>query len=444
MKRKLVLLFLLIFFVLSLSSCEKFCLHSEMSYETVAPTCTTQGYTIYSCTSCDYSVNSDFVKALPHATEDITIAASCTKAGYVAVVCADCNYSYNKDYTQPNNHSIKTRVTEPTCDEAGFTEYFCINCEFSYKADFISAEVHDYKSEIILPTCTEEGYTKLNCCDCDSEILTEYTSAQGHDYIKTKYYVTSLSDGYTEHTCSRCDYKATSDPILKSDVYTGARVESNDILAHGIDVSVNNGALDWATLKAEGVDFAILRAGSNYRKDGKPFADETFEDNYKNAKKYGIDVGAYVYIAADSTEDILEVVNDLLPLLDGKKFEYPIYFDMEEEFIKPLGKKLITEMCVTFITELQKNGYFAALYTNEDWLVNCFETDKVSELFDIWYARWSYTEDPDWNPSVYGSNTGLWQYTDKGTLDGHSHPFDLNYSYKDYPEIMRKYRLNGY
>ena len=47
--------------------------------------------------------------------------------------------------------------------------------------------------------------------------------------------------------------------------------------------------------------------------------------------------------------------------------------------------------------------------------------------------------------SKYGSHLGMWQYTDKGTLNSIPEiDIDMNYSYKDYPAIIKELGLNGY
>ena len=43
-----------------------------------------------------------------------------------------------------------------------------------------------------------------------------------------------------------------------------------------------------------------------------------------------------------------------------------------------------------------------------------------------------------------GKQLGMWQYTQSGVINGIAGEFDFNYSYKNYPEIMKKWGLNGY
>ena len=101
-------------------------------------------------------------------------------------------------------------------------------------------------------------------------------------------------------------------------------------------------------------------------------------------------------------------------------------------------------MCVGFLEVLQRNGYYAGLYTNHTWLTTILDTARIVTLFDIWYARYPGTTVPTWNEEKYGKQLGMWQYTQSGSINGLDGSFDFNYVYKDYSETMKKWALNGY
>ena len=67
----------------------------------------------------------------------------------------------------------------------------------------------------------------------------------------------------------------------------------------GIDVSKHQGNINWSKVKADGIEFAILRIGYG---GSAPVKDEQFENNYNGATANGIPVGIYLYSYAD-TED---------------------------------------------------------------------------------------------------------------------------------------------
>ena len=134
----------------------------------------------------------------------------------------------------------------------------------------------------------------------------------------------------------------------------------------------------------------------------------------------------------------------LMLWLEGKQLEYPVYLDLEDPTLEGLGKNHLSNMCTAFLCELQKNGYYTGLYTNHTWLTTILDSAKMLSLFDIWYARYPGTDIPVWNEEKYGQQLGMWQYTQSGKINGIEGDFDFNYSYRDYPAIIKKWKLNGY
>ena len=166
--------------------------------------------------------------------------------------------------------------------------------------------------------------------------------------------------------------------------------------------------------------------------------------DYEGAKAAGLEIGAYFYTYSTTVAGITHDAEMLLLWLEGKKFEYPIYLDLEDSSLSGLGKNHLSAMCEAFLCKLQQNGYYAGLYTNHTWLTTILDTPRMVSLFDLWYARYPLTEKPVWNEEKYGKQLGMWQYTESGVLEGIDGYFDLNYSYKDYAEIMKKWGLNGF
>jgi GH25 family lysozyme M1 (1,4-beta-N-acetylmuramidase) len=256
-----------------------------------------------------------------------------------------------------------------------------------------------------------------------------------------------LEDGYTTYTC-HCDHVEVSDYVSYSEIFSGAYVENTAVLAKGIDVSKWNHEigkdgeylpLDWNLIKASGIDFVILKGGST--KNG---IEPTFEMDYAGARAAGLEIGVYFYTYSTTTDGAKNDASLLLKALEGKYFEYPIYFDLEDSTLEALGKDTLMDMCTAFITTLQSNGYYAALYTNHNWITYILDRDNVVSSFDVWYARYPGTDDPVWNEEKYGKQFPIWQYSESGKIDGFSCNFDLNFSYKNYKEIMLKWGLNGF
>ena len=99
-------------------------------------------------------------------------------------------------------------------------------------------------------------------------------------------------------------------------------------MKNGIDVSRHKGVIDWKLVKnSNAVDFAIIRAGYGKSASQK---DTMFERNYAGCIENNIPVGAYWYSYAASVEDAKKEAEVCISVLNGRKFEYPVYFDVEE------------------------------------------------------------------------------------------------------------------
>ncbi len=93
-------------------------------------------------------------------------------------------------------------------------------------------------------------------------------------------------------------------------------------------------------------------------------------------------------------------------------------------------------MIITFCGGLEKAGYYAALYSNPDWLYNRLERERLTR-FDLWLAEWRTVK-------KYPYACGIWQYSQRGKVDGISGDVDLDYAYKNYPTIIKGKGLNGF
>lgn len=451
--KKLVFFFLILLLVLTLSSCAEECQHLYISREITPPDCDSAGRTTNKCLDCSFTYHSDFTPPTGHSFTKQTIAPTCTEPGYTLYTCG-CSHSYKSDFTPPANHAYVSSKIEPSCSEGGYTLYFC-SCGASYRSDHTPPLGHSYEvTNQALADCSHEGFTEYTCIRCADSYRGGIIPPTGHNFKQERFYPTCVSGGHTLNTCADCGYSYKSDYIFYSDIIESAFTDNSRILAKGIDVSKWNHQLssvgeyqplDWNAIKAQGFDFVILKAGSTLRNNGLSGGIEpTFEADYAAAREAGLCVGVYFYTYAHSVKEIELDAYALMEFLKGKRFEFPIYLDMEEESQRSLGKDTLGDMCEKFISTLQANGYYAGVYLNNSWLSQVFDRVEMTTLFDLWYARYPGTDTPVWNEEKYGKQLGMWQFTQSGTIEGIPGNFDMNYSYRDYPSIIKQWHLNGY
>ena len=212
--------------------------------------------------------------------------------------------------------------------------------------------------------------------------------------------------------------------------YVSASYIKLNPIEKGIDVSKWNGTIDWNKVKADGIDYVIIRGGF-----GNNTVDPQFESYIKGASNAGLKIGVYWFSYATSVdkakEEAAKCLETIAPYRD--KITYPVFYDFEYasvDYAKKLGititKDLSSKMADAFLTAIENAGYINGIYTNKDFGDQYFYEDILFEN-NLWIAQYS-------SACTYPRPYMMWQYTDKGTINGigtSSNPvyFDMNYTY---------------
>ena len=201
----------------------------------------------------------------------------------------------------------------------------------------------------------------------------------------------------------------------------------------GIDVSKWQGAIDWEKVKANGVEFAMLRAGY-----GQGNIDEQFRRNADECTRLGIPFGVYWFSYAYNIGLAEREAEYCLETVKPYKLSYPIAFDFEYDSVDyaadngiTVSKALASSLARAFLNAIEAAGYYGILYANPNYLSSYFE-DDIPERYDIWLAKWPKEPDISVNPGP----GGMWQYTSSGAVDGINGRVDMNVAYRDYPAII--------
>lgn len=202
-------------------------------------------------------------------------------------------------------------------------------------------------------------------------------------------------------------------------------------MTRGIDVSAYQKDIDYKKVKSSGIDFAIARAGYGKLASQK---DAEFETHYKAAKAAGLDVGTYWYSYATSVADAKEEATACLQAIKGKKFEYPIFYDLEER--RTFSTGMTNEIAIAFLTRLEKAGYFAGIYISRS-PAQTYLYPSTRKRYALWLAEYS--------PRLhYDGQYGMWQYTGSGRVSGVRGDVDCDECYISYPKAIKAKGLNGY
>ena len=211
----------------------------------------------------------------------------------------------------------------------------------------------------------------------------------------------------------------------------------------GIDVSVwQGGDIDWAKVKASGVEFVFIRVGNRGLSKGKISKDVYFERNIKGALAVGLKVGIYFYSSSISEEEAIEEALFVLEILEPykDKITLPVCFDYEgfssaNNRNYGMTKAKITANCIAFQNVIKAHGYDCILYGSQHYLPKKFDLKQLLDL--MWVAKYPSSKkvlsDDKYKPSISGYNDriAIWQCASCGTVNGIKGRVDIDYMYID-------------
>ena len=179
----------------------------------------TGGKVTYTCSICGDSYTED-VAAQGHKYVDTVVAPTCTTGGYTLHTCSVCKKSYKDNETQPTGHKYITNTVEATCETDGYTEEKCSNCDY-YTKTIIPKKGHTPSSEwtvIKQPTCSEAGEQVRYCTTCNKVVERKTIDKLAHtpadEWIITKQ-PTCAESGEQVRYCTICDEVAEKQGITK-------------------------------------------------------------------------------------------------------------------------------------------------------------------------------------------------------------------------------------
>ena len=194
---------------------------------------------------------------------------------------------------------------------------------------------------------------------------------------------------------------------------------------NGIDVSSHQGNIDWSSVKAAGINFAIIRVGYRGSKSGVLVEDSCFKKNIQGATAAGINVGVYFFTQAVTEAEAVEEASMALSLCSGYNLTYPIFVDTENGSggarANGLDKAARTACVSAFCKTVANGGRKAGVYASKSWYNNKIDASAFSSYF-IWVAQYNTT-------CTYKGKYNMWQYSSKGSVPGIKGNVDVNIAY---------------
>ena len=201
---------------------------------------------------------------------------------------------------------------------------------------------------------------------------------------------------------------------------------------NGIDVSYYQQTIDWAKVKAAGIDFAFIRAGYRGYSAGTLNNDTHFDTNMDGAAAAGVGTGIYIFSQATTTAEAEEEAQFILNKIGTHTVNMPIVLDFEFASDSKgetgrlksanLTKDAATSVCLAFCNKIYAAGYTPMVYANVNMLTNHLNADVISASYPIWLANYTTS-------TSYAGTFSYWQYASNGKVDGITGNVDMNYYY---------------
>lgn len=214
------------------------------------------------------------------------------------------------------------------------------------------------------------------------------------------------------------------------DSFTTRELREEEILKKGVDVSDHQGEIDWAKVKAAGVDFAFIRVGYHGLIVNSLNQDSYYKKNIEGALEQGLRVGVYFYSQAITQEEAIAEADFVLKRIRGYELSLPVVFDYEfgsyngrpgRLLAANLDKDQATAICQAFCDRVEEQGYDSMVYANRNFLYNQLHREKLG---NVWMAHYALKTD-------YQGEYAFWQCTSSGRVDGIRGYADLNFWFDD-------------
>ncbi len=346
----------------------------------VAPTCTEDGYTLYTCSVCSDSYTDETIVAAGHTKGSwvVTTPAKCEEGGIATLYCADCGTALETKETAPKGHGVCnwTITTEPGCESTGVNSYICKDCGVATKQESVAALGHN---EGPAETC-ETDKTCLRC----GEVLKE---AYGHSWDNgtvTKE-PTETETGIREFTCNNdASHKKYEDipvrivivlPEIPADGTYDLDADENSYAGNISDIiTVEEGMEFTVTSSDESLITVDAEGNINVYSDGEAVLTITTTDG-----KYSKQLRVALRVLKTVEFDVNSVITTVKHYVGDKAQapETPDYTD-GEGFVHSfktwsLDGKHTDDLTVT------GNMKFVAVYTSK---CDYRELDRLSEMFN--------------------------------------------------------------
>ncbi len=234
---------------------------------------------------------------------------TCTTQGYTTYTCA-CGDTYNGDYKNAMGHSYTTQITSPSCTTQGYTTYTCA-CGDTYNGDYKNATGHSYTNYISNNDATyESDGTKTAVCDRDNCNKTDTVTDEGTKIVRVQISFNTLGGSEVPSIVEypSIQIKSPEPPIKENYIFQNWQL-------NGVDY-------EFSIMPQESIELIAVWA---FFEDGTkeyPFVIEDKEDYFKFVDNVNNNINSNKnYILSNSIDffgETVKPIKEFTGVLDGR------------------------------------------------------------------------------------------------------------------------------
>lgn len=242
---------------------------------TATKTCDQYAYTYHECTVCGDNYVDEFVNTKEHTwNKGVVTAPTCTTKGFTDYTCGACgatakNLKAGDDKAALGHINAKGEIFFGLCNETVEDRQCVRDLDGDKKADCSEKfdennEIHTYTSEkVVSATCDAYGYTMKLCANCDEKMITKYEPATGHSktgamddkkQVAPTYTTTGLKVWTCYHVDANTGKPCGADVTEVLPVLAGLNITIDADSAIKSGEAIVNGGLVQFTVKLETID----------------------------------------------------------------------------------------------------------------------------------------------------------------------------------------------
>lgn len=183
---------------------------------------------------------------------------------------------------------------------------------------------------------------------------------------------------------------------------------SSDNIYNGIDVSNYQGSIDYARVRAAGIEVVYIKAT-----EGQTITDAYLRQNYENARANGLKIGFYHFVRARNNTQAVAEAEYFSNAISGMTADCRLAMDFE--VFGSLTNEEVNEISFTFLRRVEEiTGKEMVIYS-DTYNARTVFSQELANQYPLWVAEYGVSEP---------QNNGKWntwigfQYTDRGVIDG--------------------------